>query len=248
MSAAPAIVLEHLSFARGEQMVLDDLNAVLAADDFVVLVGPNGAGKSTLLHLILGLLTPTGGGVTLLGGAPAATRAAVGYVPQHGRFDRRFPIDVGGMVLQGRQPPGWHPGWRPTAADQAAVDEALTRCGIAKLSRRRLGALSGGEMQRALIARALAGKPRLLLLDEPMAGTDPEESKKMGDLINSLREEHTLILVEHDMDAVFRLADRVSVLVAGHVIASGQPDEIRNDPQVIAAYLGEDETATENMQ
>ncbi|WP_374327263.1 metal ABC transporter ATP-binding protein [Azonexus sp.] len=209
MSVTPAIVLDHLSFARGEQTVLDDLNATLSSDDFVVLVGPNGAGKSTLLHLILGLLTPTGGSVALLGGAPAATRAAVGYVPQHGRFDRRFPIDVGGMVLQGRQPPGWHPGWRPTAADQAAVDEALARCGIAALSRRRLGALSGGEMQRALIARALAGKPRLLLLDEPTASIDPAGQEALYALLGELNRQMPLLVVSHDLSLISRQAHRV---------------------------------------
>lgn len=209
MSETPAIVLEHVEFSRAGQVVLANINAVLDARDFVVLVGPNGAGKTTLLHLILGLLPPAAGTIRLLGGDPAATREKVGYVPQHGRFDRRFPINVHGMVLQGCQPPGWVAGWRPGAADLAAADEALARCGIEALAGRRLDTLSGGEMQRALIARALTTRPQLLLLDEPTASIDPAGQETMHALLGELNQQMPLLVVSHDLALTSRHASRV---------------------------------------
>ena len=134
--------------------------------------------------------------------------------------------------------------WKPFSLDSAIIDEAhalLTQVSLSSKAARLAGQLSHGEQRCLEVALVLATRPRLLLLDEPMAGMGPDESERMVQLLQSLRGEATILLVEHDMGAVFRLADRISTLVFGKVIASGTPDEIRNHPEVRRAYLGDEE-------
>jgi branched-chain amino acid transport system ATP-binding protein len=136
--------------------------------------------------------------------------------------------------------------WRPVAAERALFDEARARLGEVGLAERAgvlAGHLAHGEQRSLEVGVALATRPKLLLLDEPMAGMGPEESERMIALIDGLKARIAVLLVEHDMDAVFRLADRISVLVNGRVIATGQPDEIRANAEVKRAYLGEEQAA-----
>jgi branched-chain amino acid transport system ATP-binding protein len=133
--------------------------------------------------------------------------------------------------------------WRPALDDHALTGPAtamLDRVGLGHAAERPAGQLAHGEQRQLEVAMALAAQPRLLLLDEPMAGMGPEESARMADLLATLKGRHTILLIEHDMDAVFRLADRVSVLVSGRCIASGSPAAIRADDAVRTAYLGEE--------
>ena len=152
-------------------------------------------------------------------------------------------LDVQGNValaMQAHEAGGLSP-WRAVAADRdldARVAALLAELGLADRAHARVDAISHGEQRALEVALALAGAPRLLLLDEPMAGLGPDESRRMEALIGRVRERATLLLIEHDVDAVFRLADRVSVLVAGQVIASGAPAEVRREARVVEAYLG----------
>jgi branched-chain amino acid transport system ATP-binding protein len=242
---------------RGGTPILSGISWDVAEGERWVVLGPNGAGKTTLLAQLSGELASDGGRILFEGRditrLPIHDRVAAGIV-------RSFQITTllprltvrENLALAVQARTGHSFDFLGTVADESdldeGADEAAARVGLADVMEHIVGTLSHGRQRALELGMALACKPRLLLLDEPMAGTDPEESKRMGELIHSLRHEHTLILVEHDMDAVFRLADRVSVLVAGRVIASGTPDEIRSNPDVIAAYLGDDEAATESVQ
>lgn len=201
--------LERVSFRRDGRLILDEVSAVLSPGDFVALVGPNGAGKTTLLHLVLGLLRPDSGRISLFGASTGQGLAQIGYVPQHGRFDRNFPMTVRAMVAQACLPSGWQLARRASSLLEEVVDEALHRCGLNNLAERRLDALSGGEMQRALIARALATRPRLLVLDEPTASIDPSGQEALFDLLAELNREMTVLVVSHDLDLTSRYARRV---------------------------------------
>ncbi|WP_249115598.1 ABC transporter ATP-binding protein [Azoarcus sp. L1K30] len=234
----------------GGLVATDDCSLEVSAGEVHALIGPNGAGKTTLLAQLSGELASDGGRILFEGSditrQPIHKRVAGGIVRsfQITTLLPRFTVRENlALAVQART--GHSFDFLGTVADESdldeGADEAARRVGLFDVMEQIVGTLSHGRQRALELGMALACKPRLLLLDEPMAGTDPEESARMGELINSLRGDHTLILVEHDMDAVFRLADRVSVLVAGHVIATGTPDQIRNNPQVIAAYLGSDE-------
>ncbi|AWI74394.1 MAG: ABC transporter ATP-binding protein [Azoarcus sp.] len=242
----------------GGLVATDHCNLEIRTGEIHALIGPNGAGKTTLLAQLCGELAPDSGRILFEGRditrLPIHKRVSAGIV-------RSFQITTllprltvrENLALAVQARTGHSFDFLGTVADESDLDEgaedAARRVGLIDVMEQIVGTLSHGKQRALELGMALACKPRLLLLDEPMAGTDPEESKRMGELIHSLREDHTLILVEHDMDAVFRLADRVSVLVAGAVIASGTPEQIRNDPQVISAYLGDDESAeTEAVQ
>jgi zinc transport system ATP-binding protein len=172
----------------------------------VTVVGPNGGGKSTLLKLLLGILLPTGGSLTVLGKSPREARSKVGYVPQYARFDERFPITVGEVVLTGRI--RRHFGFY-SREDKARAEEAMERVGIQDLSRRSFAELSGGQRQRVLIARALVGDPRILLLDEPTANIDAFMSERFIKLVAELSKDRTVFFVTHDTGYVSEFTDRV---------------------------------------
>jgi branched-chain amino acid transport system ATP-binding protein len=180
-----------------------------------------------------------------LGGLGADQRVHAGLARsfQITRLFRSFTaLDNVALAVQARRPRPWD-FWRPVADDAALRDEALallTRVGLQDRADALAQTLSHGEQRVLEVAVALATSPRLLLLDEPMAGTGPQESARMFELIRTLKGSIAILLVEHDMDAVFRLADRITVLVNGAVVATGAPESIRKDPRVIAAYLGEE--------
>jgi len=234
----------------GALTATDEASLAVHAGETHALIGPNGAGKTTLIHQISGALAPDGGGLFFDGedvtalSMPQRVRGGLVRSFQITSIYRRFTVlDNVVLAVLARRPatPSW---WRPARADEAAYADAeamLALVGMTTMADRVAGSLAHGEQRQLEIALALAARPRLLLLDEPMAGMGPDESARMVELLSALKAQRlTLLLVEHDMDAVFRLADRVSVLVSGRVIATGTPDEIRGDAAVRQAYLGDE--------
>lgn len=207
----PVISCERVGVVLGGTKVLDRLSLTVYEGDYLAILGPNGGGKTTLLRVILGLQQPSSGTVSVFGAPPGRFPGRIGYVPQRLFFDREFPISVRDTVLMGRLPL-CHPMRRYGRADRMKADEAIETVGLGRLSRNRVGTLSGGELQRALIARALAGEPELLLLDEPTASIDPEMKTTIYDLLDQLRARHTIVLVTHDTGTVSSRLSRVVCL------------------------------------
>jgi zinc transport system ATP-binding protein len=211
MKKEPIIECDRLSLSLGGVKVLDSLTLSVYDGDFLAIIGPNGGGKTTLLRVILGLEKCSTGSVRVFGGAPGGFPGRVGYVPQRLFFDRDFPISIRELVLMGRlsnKKLFQHYNKR----DRQIADEAICTAGLEKLSERRIGDLSGGELQRALIARALAGDPELLLLDEPTASIDPQMKTTIYDLMEHLKEKLTIVLVTHDTGTISRYVTRIAFL------------------------------------
>jgi branched-chain amino acid transport system ATP-binding protein len=242
------IALEGATKRYHSQTVLDDVTITLGDEGVTALIGPNGAGKSTLIGQIAGTLRPDRGEIRLYGrdvthlGVSARSRLGVARTFQVSSLVDEFSALRNVMLaVQGRS----HASYRfirNVMNDRALVEparEALDRVGLTSRAGVSASELSHGERRQLEIAVALALGPKVFLLDEPMAGMGPDGSRALTGFLQSLREEAPILLVEHDMDAVFALADRVSVLVYGRIVASGTVDEIRNDPVVREAYLGE---------
>ncbi len=208
----PAIIeCDRLSVDLGGVRVVDGVTLRVGEGDFLALVGPNGGGKTTLLRVLLGLERFSAGRVKVFGGLPGSSPGRIGYVPQRLFFDREFPISVRDLVLMGRLSKKklfQH----YNRLDRERVDEAVGMVGLERLIERRIGDLSGGELQRALIARALAGEPELLLLDEPTASIDPQMKASIYDLIEQLKERLTIVLVTHDTALIGRYVTKVATL------------------------------------
>lgn len=201
MSANPVIELRDVTVRYADVLALEHVDLAVWPHDFVGIIGPNGGGKSTLLKVILGLVQPESGVVSVLGGPPAKSRRAVGYVAQRPSFDREFPASVWDVVLMGRYPlTGLLR--RYGAADIVAAEQALDRVGMYEARGKQIGRLSGGEQQRVFIARALVGRPELLLLDEPLAGVDPAMQSGLYELLGELRRSLTVVMVSHDIGAI----------------------------------------------
>nr|NUB22539.1 ATP-binding cassette domain-containing protein [Azospirillum formosense] len=227
----------------------DGLSLSVAEGELHALIGPNGAGKTTLIGQLSGELTPDSGTILFDGrdvtGLPVHKRAQRGLARSF-QITSIFPsftaLDNVALAVQA------HAGhsfrfWRDAARDRRLADPAravLERVGLGARADTRADALAHGEKRQLELAMALATGPRLLLLDEPMAGMGPEDSARMVELLQELKGGVTILLVEHDMDAVFALADRITVLVRGKDLASGTPAQIRNDPAVREAYLGDE--------
>lgn len=195
------ITVRNLWAGYEHESVLEDINLTVYAGDFIGLIGPNGGGKTTLLKVLLGLLPPTQGTVRIMGQPVAKGRRYIGYVPQMVAFDRDFPVSVWDVALMGRL------GKRRllrryTAEDHAQVAQALRQVGMLDLRERPIGELSGGQRQRVYIARALATKPDILLLDEPTTSVDPQVSTSIYELLKQLNEHVTILMISHDMSAV----------------------------------------------
>ncbi|MFB6710980.1 MULTISPECIES: anchored repeat-type ABC transporter ATP-binding subunit [unclassified Streptomyces] len=216
-----------LSVALGGRQAVQDASLTVSGGELVGLLGPNGAGKTTLLRAVLGLAASSAGSVTAVG--------QVGYVPQRHEFSWNFPIDVAGVVLSGRT---GSVGWlrRPKAHDRAAADEALELAGLTQLRRRPIGELSGGQRQRVLVARALAGEPRLLLLDEPFTGVDVPTQELLDELFGRLAANgRGLLMTTHDLAAAARTCTRV-VLLNRTVVAEGGPELLADPEQMLRAF------------
>lgn len=203
--SSSAIVLRDVAFERGGDYVLQSVDVEIAVGSFTSVIGPNGGGKSTLMKLLLGLLTPTHGTIEILGTSPARARQRIGYMPQHQQIDPQFPITVEEVVRLG----GLGPRSILGRGDRAAVERALDDVGCAHLRRRSFGSLSGGQRQLVLIARALVGTPRILLLDEPTANLDPGVEESFYALLQRLRGDMTIVLVSHDVGLVSEQTEQV---------------------------------------
>jgi branched-chain amino acid transport system ATP-binding protein len=241
--------LRGVSKRFGGVVATDDVTLDVVRGEVHALIGPNGAGKTTLIGLISGVLRPQMGRVVFNGAditrlsAHARVHAGLARSYQITSIFGRFSVlDNLALAVQARSGSSFS-FWRPLAAESALFDEAraiAAEIGLGDKTAAAARTLAHGEQRALEVGLALATRPQLVLLDEPMAGMGPEESSRIIALIERLREKVTVLLVEHDMDAVFRLATRISVLVNGRLIASGAPQAIRADPTVRKAYLGEE--------
>ena len=243
----PLLELQSLQKSFGALRATDEVSLAVAPGQIHALIGPNGAGKSTLIGQIAGTLRPDAGRIRFRGqeitGLSVARRALLG-------LGRTFQISSLAMefsvlrnvllAVQARSGSSFR-FWSRVRDESALVEQAmaaLTRVGLADRAEVAAEALSHGERRQLEVAIALAMRPALLLLDEPMAGLGPEGSKRLAGFLQELKREAAILLVEHDMDAVFALADRISVLVYGRIVAAGTVEEVRASPVVREAYLG----------
>jgi branched-chain amino acid transport system ATP-binding protein len=244
----PMLRLESLRKSFGGLVVTDNVTLDVRPGEMHAIIGPNGAGKSTLINQISGLIVPDGGSI-LFGGEdvtdlPPHRRAGVGMARsfQITSILPKFPVlENVALAVQARSGSSFR--FFGRAAEEPELNRpamaALEQVGIADRAAIPAGDLSHGEKRALELAIALAMKPKLLLLDEPMAGMGREDSDRQVSLLQRLKGQLTMILVEHDMAAVFALADRISVLIRGRLLTTGSPEQVRADPQVITAYLGE---------
>jgi len=246
--AEPILEIRDLRKTFGALKATDGVSLDLRLGEIHALIGPNGAGKSTLIHQISGSFRPDSGSIRFLGqdmaGLDMAARARLGLGRsfQISSLAQEFSALRNVMLaVQARQGSSFR-FFRPVMRDNSLTEPAmamLERVGLAGRAHLAAAELSHGERRQLEIAIALALGSKAFLFDEPMAGMGPEGSKALTRFLDGLRHEAPILLVEHDMDAVFALADRISVLVYGRVVATGTVDEIRNDPEVRRAYLGE---------
>ena len=198
----PALSVKDLTVRYGDHTAIAGINLEVPSGAYLAVIGPNGGGKSTLLKAILGLVPAAGGQVRIFGRPSGQAHGLVGYVPQFSEIDRRFPISVFEAVLTARTQKRLRPFYRYKPFDRQASEEVLWRVGLAGLADKPLTDLSGGEFQKVLLARALAARPRLLLLDEPTANVDATARQQIYQLLHELHAEMTIVMVTHDMLAV----------------------------------------------
>ena len=246
--AEPLLETRDLVKSFGGVRATDHVSLTVLPGEIHAVIGPNGAGKTTLIGQLAGEIAPDAGTVLLAGAdvtrLPVHARSALGLARSFqvtSIFGEFTALDNVALAVQAHAGHSFRL-WRP-ARGEAVLREparaALAAVGLAHRADAPAAHLAHGEQRQLEIAMALATRPRLLLLDEPMAGMAGTDSERMVDLLRGLKGGHTLVLVEHDMDAVFALADRISVLVYGRIIATGAPREIRANPEVEQAYLGE---------
>jgi branched-chain amino acid transport system ATP-binding protein len=246
--ADPLLRVEKLVRRFGGILATDHVTLDVARGELHAIIGPNGAGKTTLISQLTGHLAPDSGSVSLAGRdithLAAYRRSALGLARSFQITSLLLDFTAADNVALAAQAHDGHSfrffaDARKEQGLRDAAQAALQRVGLAGRAHVPVSKLSHGEQRELELAVALATKPQLLLLDEPMAGLGVTESARMVKLLQELRKEVTIVLVEHDMEAVFALADRISVLVYGRVIASGAPSEIRQNEEVKRAYLGD---------
>ena len=251
--SAPLLHVDNLVKRFGGLAATDHATLQVRRGEIHALIGPNGAGKTTLIHQISGALAPDEGRIVFDGADLTHTamhqRARLGVVRSYqitSVFTRLTVQDNLALAIQAGNSQAVETSfkfWRAARSEHARyarAAEVAERVGLQAQLMQPAGALSHGEQRQLEVGLALATSPKLMLLDEPMAGMGPDESERMVQLLQSLRGDTTLLLVEHDMDAVFRLADTISVLVSGQVIACGTAEQIKNDAAVKRAYLGDE--------
>ncbi len=204
----PVVAVKGLWFTYDREPVLRDVTFDIEAGDYVAMVGPNGGGKTTLVRLMLGMLQPSRGEITVFGGDPARSRLRMGYVPQFGVMDADFPIKVRDVVAMGLMRP-WDPFPFFGRKRMKKAEETMDILGIAGLEERMFGSLSGGQKQRCLIARAVVSSPDVLMLDEPTASIDNNVEKDVFELLKKLNERMTVIIITHDISFVSVYADKI---------------------------------------
>jgi zinc transport system ATP-binding protein len=234
----PYVELEDVAFSYGEVRALEGINLTVEPGDFLGIIGPNGSGKTTLLRIILGLLEPTRGMVQLFGHSPASFRqwGRVGYVPQKAMLDPALPATVREVVATGLVATLGLFG-RIGAAQRKRIGEVLGHVGMEAYGAARIGALSTGQQQRVLIARALVSNPELLILDEPTGGVDPEAQTSFYALLQHLNRERevTLMLVSHDIAVVAKEVTKLACLNR-RLIFHGRPGDFLSDAALTALY------------
>ena len=247
--AAAEILLRGRDITRrwGGVVAVNAVSIELARGEVHALIGTNGAGKTTLVNVLSGEIPASSGSVELRGldvtrwAQPRRARAGLGRSYQRNTIFPPFTVlENCRLAAQARYAAPWR-WWEDASSCEECLDAAraaLARAGLAESMNRSAGSLSHGEKRQLEIAVCLATSPQVLLLDEPLAGMGAEETERMLKLLAGLRANHAILLVEHDMDAVFRIADRITVLVDGAVIASGTPAEVRANADVQVAYLG----------
>lgn len=205
----PLIRLEHISAAYDRKTVLEDINLTVGERDFVGIIGPNGGGKTTLVKLMLGLLKPTGGAIRFYQEGKEVPEISMGYLPQYTTIDKKFPISVYEVVLSGlnKQKPLFRPF---TKAHHEKTRSIIARMGLEGLEQRPIGQLSGGQLQRALLGRALVSNPQVLILDEPNTYIDKRFEKRLYELLEDINREHTIMLVSHDIGTVLHHAKTIA--------------------------------------
>jgi branched-chain amino acid transport system ATP-binding protein len=242
-------LLETIALCRnfGGLKAVRDVSMSLALGELHAVIGPNGAGKSTLVNLLSGDVTPSSGTIQLAGAdisrAPSHRRPHLGIARSFQRTNIFKPLTAFENVRLAAQAVTPRPSrWTGTRAHHATLAElanaCLKRVGLTPASNQIAGTLSHGAQRQLEIAMSLAASPKVLLLDEPLAGMGQEEGERMATLLKSLAQDHAVLLIEHDMDFVFKVADRMTVMVEGTVLASGAPADVRNIAAVQAAYLG----------
>jgi len=202
------IDVHQLDFTYEKNLILEEVSFSIARGEFIGIFGPNGGGKTTLLKLLMGFLQPTKGTIHLFGKSPKQVRKKLSYVPQISRYDRQFPVSVLELVLMGllSNAPWW--GGVLSSHKKKALN-ALQKVGLLELKDRAFGTLSGGQAQRALIARALVNDPELLLLDEPTASVDPDAQKEIHQLLSQLKGNMTILMVTHDLQPILNKAEKL---------------------------------------
>ena len=229
------IEIHNVSFAYAQEPVLRDVSLSVPAEEFLGIIGPNGGGKSTLIKLILGLLKPHGGSISVMGTSPQKASARIGYVAQYPTFSRRdFPISVMDTVLLGRlgRTAQWGIGY--SGEDRDVAREVMQAVEILDLADRPIGSLSGGQLQRVLIARALACRPEILILDEPTANIDMRAEEDIFAILKQHNDHMTVIVVTHDIAFISGYVDRVACL--NQTLVCHATNEISG--QIIAELYG----------
>ncbi|PQQ30156.1 high-affinity branched-chain amino acid ABC transporter ATP-binding protein LivG [Photorhabdus luminescens] len=255
MSATPLLQVSDLTMRFGGLLAVNNIALRLNQGEIVSLIGPNGAGKTTIFNCLTGFYCPTSGTIKLrekhLEGLSGQAIARMGIIRtfQHVRLFREMTVIENLLVAQHQHlKRGLLAGLFKTSAfrraESKAVDWAITwleRIGLLPLANRQAGNLAYGQQRRLEIARCMVARPRILMLDEPAAGLNPKETAELNALIAELREYHqvSVLLIEHDMKLVMGISDRIYVVNQGMSLAQGRPEEIRNNPDVIRAYLGE---------
>jgi len=251
----PLLSVSGLMMRFGGLLAVNNVSLELRPQEIVSLIGPNGAGKTTVFNCLTGFYKPTGGTIMLrdqhLEGLPGQRIARMGVVRtfQHVRLFREMTVIENLLVAQHQHlKTGVFSGLLKTPAFRRAQDEALDRAatwldriGLLAHANRQASNLAYGDQRRLEIVRCMVTQPEILMLDEPAAGLNPKETKELDELIVELRDHHntTILLIEHDMKLVMGISDRIYVVNQGTPLANGTPEEIRNNPDVIRAYLGE---------
>lgn len=211
MNTTSVIDISDVNFSYASVPVLENISFTVNQGDFTALIGPNGGGKTTLIKIILGLLKPDNGVVRIFGGPVKRNQQRLGYVPQYAQFNADFPISVQDTVLQGRLgTTRWWGGY--TTSDREKANQVMKETEIFHLKHRSIGSLSGGQLQRVMVARALAGEPELLLLDEPTANIDQRSEKDIFDLFKDLNHRMTIMVISHDIGFVSEYINTVLCL------------------------------------
>ncbi len=249
MTGEPILDVRDLTVSHGGLIAVDDLSFQVGPRQIVGLIGPNGAGKTTCIDTLTGFTALKRGRILFLGqpidGLPAHARARIGLVRTFQSLELFDDLSVRENLLVSASTPTWRSTltdmFRAKPAVDRQVDAVLAQLDLTGLADRSPSSLSNGQRHLVALARALVARPKLLLLDEPAAGLDPAETNELKDLLRTLPEAGTsLLLVDHDMSLVLGVCDLIHVIDFGRLIASGPPAEIRTNPAVIAAYLGQE--------